>query len=148
MNAKQLKELGFESAAKELSASKEFNRKTCEAYAFYKIVRQEHIDKFNEESKKNSLKESGTAGKDLYHAYDKLCLTNIKEYKEVPPEPVLTKLKEARDKAIFDSFEIMKIESVKEYKDPILFGRIIGCTDLFFIAEWDEDIKMKDLIGE
>lgn len=151
MDTKEIKEieaLGFTTIAKELTAEQEFNRKTAEAYLQFKIVRQEHIENFNKELKKKTLRELGTAGRDLYHEYETLKLQDIRQYPSLPPAEVLGKLKEAQKLNIFDYYEIMKIESVQEYKDPILFGCINGCPDKFFIAEWDQDIKLADLIGE
>jgi hypothetical protein len=36
---------------------------------------------------------------------------------------------------------------VKEVIDPIIFGKIDGCTDRFFIAQWDDDVKIEDIVG-
>lgn len=48
----------------------------------------------------------------------------------------------------FDTFEIAKIEAVEERKDPIVFGCITGCPDKFFIAQWDDDVKIEDILTE
>lgn len=45
----------------------------------------------------------------------------------------------------FDSFSVAHIAEVK---DPILFGEIAECTDKFFIAQWDEDVKIEDILTE
>ena len=37
---------------------------------------------------------------------------------------------------------------VKELlKDPILVGRIQGCSDAFVIAQWDTDLKVEDILS-
>ena len=143
IKTEELKALGFTKAALEIDKTKEFNRKLSEAYLHYKIVRSEHIEAFNEKLKTRTYRDSV-----YYVEYEKLVEIDIAEYGAVPPAPVLDKLKEAKKHNCFDYFTIAKIESVKEYKDPILFGRIEGCSDRFFLTDWDNDIKLSELIGE
>ena len=57
-------------------------------------------------------------------------------------------MSEAKARGIFDTFEVAQIDSVVEYKDPIVFGRIEGCGDRFFVAEWADDVSITDLIGD
>jgi hypothetical protein len=47
----------------------------------------------------------------------------------------------------FDSFEIAKIQWKREIKDPILFGRIDGCPDRFYVSQWDDDVRIEDILG-
>ena len=70
------------------------------------------------------------------------------EYPSAPPQAVLDKVEEAQKVGCFDAFEVCKVESVREYKDPIVFGRITGCPDRFFIAQWDNDVKIEDILKE
>lgn len=74
----------------------------------------------------------------------RLSLTPVSEYEGVPPTDVLSKMKEAKDCQIFDSFEII---SVKRVPDPILVGKMEGTKDLFYIAEWDDDVSIDDFIN-
>lgn len=46
----------------------------------------------------------------------------------------------------FDRFEIAKIHWKEELKGPILFGIIDICTDKFFIAQWDDDLRIEDIL--
>jgi len=32
--------------------------------------------------------------------------------------------------------------------DPILLGRITGCENRYFIAQWDDDVKIEDILKE
>lgn len=67
----------------------------------------------------------------------------IEEYDGVPPKEVLAKLKIHKDKALFDYFTIATVENIK---DPLLFGKINTSDDRYFIAQWDEDILLNDLV--
>ena len=53
----------------------------------------------------------------------------------------------SRHLGVFDTFEVAKIESTRVYRDPIVFGRISGCDDRFYIAQYDDDVKIEDLLG-
>ena len=138
MDTKLLKELGFEAASAKVEEKSKLMKKMHTAYNNYEFVTPESIDKFNERLKKETLRE----GKQAYH-YKALTFTPIKEYTEVPPQEALERLKEAKERKCFDSFEVAKISDVKEVKDPILFGRIKGCGDRFFIAQWDDDVTLE-----
>lgn len=67
----------------------------------------------------------------------------IKEIEELPPNDVLIKLAEHKQRNVFDYFTIAK---VKNMYDPLLFGRIEGSTDRYFIAQWGDDINLDDVI--
>ena len=134
----ELKELGFDTAAKKVHDSQELLAKMSTAYANFDHVTEENIQKFQEKVKKETVKDHKG-----YITYNHLAFHDIKNYQEVPPADVLTKLREAKQVGCFDYFEIAKIESVKEVKDPILFGRIKGCGDYFFIAQWMDDVTIE-----
>lgn len=61
----------------------------------------------------------------------------------LPPQDVLDKLKVARDSKLFDDYAVLHIEYVP---DPILCGKIKESEDLYFIAEWGEDVKLSDIV--
>ena len=65
---------------------------------------------------------------------------------EFPPDTVLDALEKAKEDNCFDTFEVAKISWIEEIKDPILFGIIEGCSDKFFISQWDDDVKIEDLL--
>lgn len=127
--AKLLKELGLEKVAEKILKKKEGKEKLLKAVE-YKYATQTEIDDY--------CKELNKYGK-------RLVLTPIKEYKNLPPDDVLSDLKIAQDKKCFDEFLIAHVEKVK---DPILFGRIKDFPFLYFyIGQWGDDVKIEDIIG-
>jgi len=60
------------------------------------------------------------------------------------PDDVLDKIEQARERRLFDAFQVMWAEKVK---DPIVFGVLDGCQDMFFVAEWDDDITFEQLLA-
>jgi hypothetical protein len=130
----RLEKLGFKAASskvKELSIKK---RKMAIAYEHYRFVRPEKIEAFNRKLEKESRRGS---------EYKTLSFTPVESYSEVPPGHVLEKMEAAVDRKCFDQFEVAHIINVK---DPILFGRIHGCPDRFFIDQWDDDVRIEDIL--
>lgn len=138
VDLKELQELGFDSAVKVVEKNKELVRKSAIAYEHFDYVTPEMVSKFNEEVKAKTRKEDKNS-----YRYDTLVFIDIKNYTEVPPKDVLEKLREAKKWNCFDTFEIAKIESVVEMRDPILFGRVNECGDRFFIAQWEDDVTIE-----
>ena len=139
----QLKELGFEKAASDIEKLKEFNRKCAIAYENFRYVKPEQISSFNSRLRRETEKKESWGS-----TYDKLVFTNIKSYSEVPPNDVLESLQKAKGFGCFDEFEIAKIASTQERVDPILFGKVNGCEDLFYIGQWDNDVKIEDILKD
>ncbi len=137
----RLKELGFNTAAENAVKRASLAEKLGKAYSKYLYVSEDQINKFNERLKKESEKENKNS-----YTYKKLKFIDIKDYTEIPPQEALDSLKDAKEDNVFDTFEITKIEDVIEQKDPILFGRIEECNDRFFITQWDDDIKIEDIL--
>lgn len=133
-----LEKLGFTKAAANVKRLSDLQKKMMIAYEFYRFATQEQIDRFNKELKRET--EKG-------FSYDMLTFTSIQNYEEVPPTQVLEALAEAVGRQCFDSFEIAHIVKVTKVPDPILFGRIVGCPDRFYIAQWDEDVKIEDILS-
>lgn len=142
---KELKELGLTTAANKVEKDQELLIKMHIAYDNYQWARQFDIDEFNTKLKKKTERTTGKEGVDQYRIYDKLVMIKLEDYKEVPPQEVLKKLREAKSHQCFDYFEIAKIESVEEYEDPVMFGRINGCGDYFYIAQWDDDVTFEEI---
>lgn len=69
--------------------------------------------------------------------------TPIADYEGIPPRHALEALKAAQEKAVFDYFTIASVNAVQ---DPLLLGRINDNDDRFFIAQWDTDVCLDDLI--
>lgn len=69
--------------------------------------------------------------------------TPVSEYPDIPPNDVLQVMKTHKDRKIFDYFSIAKVTHIV---DPIMFGRINGCEDRFYIAQWGNDITLDDIL--
>ena len=143
MDTIQLKKLGFKKAVNDIEQGLELKRKMTIAYEHFRYVKQEKIDAFNAKLRKETEET-----KDYSTIYDTLQFTLVADYGSVPPAEVLEKVEEAQKLGCFDIFEIATVKSVEERKDPIIFGRINGCPDRFFIAQWDDDVKVEDILDE
>lgn len=141
-----LEELGMNKAADDLKEKADRKRKLVIAYEHFRYVKPEQVDAFNERLKKQTMKREGRKNIDLYEKYDQLTFGKLEEYASIPPMDVLEKVVDAKKMDCFDEFEVAKIESMVEYKDPIIFGRIKNCPHRFFVAQWDDDVKITDLL--
>ena len=133
----RLDKLGFKTVTKKLELAK----KLSPAYEKYMFVTEEKIQKFNQKL----MEESKTEDKNSY-SFKKLFFTPIDQYGEIPPAHVLDKIEKAQEDGIFDKFEVARIKWQTISKDPIVFGSIYGCSDYFFIAQWDDDVRFEDIV--
>lgn len=139
--AEMLEELGFKIAASRLRDMQKRKRKLALAYEHYRVVKPAKVMEFNERLKKDTIQ-----GEEPHNAtWKRLDFTPIESYPNVPPLEVLETLAIAVGRECFDSFEVAYIAAVK---DPILFGRIKCCDDRFFIDQWDDDVKITDLLKD
>lgn len=139
----KLAKVGMRTAVAQLQEKKATAKKMLIAYEHYRFVRQENIDAFNRKLKEESYKET----RDAYQ-YKFLNFISLESYTEIPPLHVLESIEQAMEKGCFDTFEVAKIQDVVQVKDPIVFGRIKGCPDRFFIDQWDDDVRITDLLKE
>lgn len=144
MKSAELLELGFDKAGGKLKEKEDLKRKLAIAFEFHRVVTPGIIDRFQKQLRKKTEKK----GKFGEVSYDTLAFCKIAEYGEVPPADVLDKVKEAKERKCFDYFEVAKVETVQVRPDPIIFGRIKGVNDRFFIAQWDNDVKIEDILME
>ena len=126
----KLEKLGFKKLKDGLAKARGMQKKLALAYEHFRYVKQDKIDAFNEKLRP-------------HNKY--LAFTGIEEYDKVPPTDVLDALEKAQEIGCFDSYEVAHIAEVK---DPILFGRITDCPDRFFIAQWDDDVRIEDILKE
>jgi len=174
MKVEQLKELGLNSAAEKLETCQTMTRNLAVAYEHYRVVTPEIFNRFSEALKKKTMevvsKCTNCQGKGFVKqgirnnllpcfechrhpgaeeiSYDTLAFIELDKYTEIPPPDCLLDLKKAQDLKCFDEFEVAKIESVHVRPDPIIFGGIKGCVDKFFITQWDDDVKIEDILKE
>ena len=135
----RLQKLGLTAASKRVVELRERKRKLAIAYEHYRFVRQEKIDAFNKKLYEKTINK-------INYTHQTLSFTALDNYDQTPPEPVLDQLETAIGRNCFDSFEVAHIVTVVKVPDPILFGRIKACPDRFFIAQWDNDVKIDDLL--
>lgn len=136
-SGKSLRALGMGKAADKV----DMVLKMKTAYALYQYVSPDKVQKFNALLREETLQEDKRA-----YRYQELVSTPLEQYPEVPPAHVLESLAVAQKNDCFDSFEVAHIVSVEKLKDPIVFGRIKGCSDRFFIQQWDDDVSIEDLL--
>ena len=141
--SERLEKLGFADAAARLKVLTERKRKLAIAYEHYRFVREEKITAFNRELER---KEPPTS-KNGYQ-YKQLSFTPVSQYTEVPPEHVLASLEVAMERKCFDRYAVAHIVTKVKTPDPILFGMVDGCSDCFFIDQWDEDVKIEDILKD
>lgn len=131
----RLQKLGLTVAANRLKKGKALKRKLAVAYEHYRFVRPEKIEEYQTKLRKATLDRRG--------GYKTLAFTRLEHYGEIPPSATLEALEVAQERGCFDYFEIAHVVKVE---DPILFGRVDGCKDRFFVAQWDEDVKIEDIL--
>lgn len=132
----KLEALGFTSAANKVKELQDKSRKMAIAYEHFTFIRPEWIAAFQVKLREQSKNDP--------EGYKTLRFTPVAEYEKTPPDSVLVSLENAIGKKCFDSFEVAHIERVK---DPIIFGRIKGCADAFYIDQWDNDVSIAEILG-
>lgn len=135
----RLVQLGFTKAAERANKLSGKRKKLMIAYEHYRYIRREKIEAFKEKLFEKTHNWDGNGGR---HA---LSFSKIEDYEAAPPMDVLDLLETAKGHKCFDSFEIVYI---KKIKDPLLLGVIEGCSDKFFIGQWDDDISINDILAE
>ncbi len=137
-----LKELGLEKASENVQGKIDLSMKLTIAYEHYRVVTPKIIERFQDELKRKTKKKLSHGG----ISYDRLAFVALKDYAEVPPEHALLALKEAKKRNCFDYFEVAKVETVEERPDPIIFGRVDKSPDRFFVTQWDDDVRIEDIL--
>ncbi len=134
----RLSRLGFKHLGTTLEKAKAAKRKLAIAYEHFRFVAQEKVNAFNER-----LRRETQIGRGFGMSYAELAFVPIENYDKVPPKEALDALEVAQGLKCFDTYEVGYIRQVK---DPLLFGRVTGCPDRFFIAQWDDDVSISDLL--
>lgn len=144
----ELKELGFDAASQQVQKDRELARKLRTAFEHYRVVEPEHFTRFNSDLKAKTEQKDGKNQWGNITTYDRLKFTPVAQYTAVPPPEVLEALRAAKGHGCFDAFEVATIESVRVVPDPIIFGIITGSANKYFIAQWDNDVKIEDILKE
>lgn len=136
----QLEQLGLKAAAEGVTRAK----KLSIAYQHYRFIEEGKINDFNAKLYKDTYKSPSPL---ICGSYCQLTFTSLGEYPAVPPAEVLNALEAAHGHQCFDRFEVAQITEQSVPKpDPILFGIVDGCSDRFFIAQWDDDVRIEDIL--
>lgn len=144
MTAQELREVGMEEAANQLEAKMKLAKKMMIAYEHFRFVTPEITQRFQDALRKKTLK----GDKYGNQTYDTLKFQELKKYSKVPPKSVLNSIKKAMEMGCFDKYEVASVETVEVRPDPIVFGVIDSCEDKFFIDQWDNDVKIEDILKE
>ena len=147
-NIDRLEQLGLTAVATELKQELSIRQKLTIAYEHFRYLTPEKVAAFDAKLLAETRQEEGVNQWGQIYSYKRTKLTPLKDYRKVPPDSVLDALESAQGRGCFDTFEVMTIESHKVVPDPILFGRVTGCADLFFISQWDEDVKIEDILKD
>lgn len=138
-----LEAAGMVAAAVKLKEAAALRRKLAIAYEHFRFVRPEKIEAYRQRLKE-ATQQGPKPGSTWYGTtYKDLSFTPLQSYPQVPPADVVKSVVDARGKQCFDAFEVAHIVDVK---DPIVFGRVNGCADRFFVAQWDNDVRIEDIL--
>ena len=147
-DTERLKQLGLTQCATRIEEELTVRQKLAVAYEKYRYLTPAKIEAFNVKLREETEKKEGKNQWGKIKSYKRTKMTPLEQYGSVPPETALAALEAAHADQCFDSFEVMTVEWHKEVPDPILFGVIKGCADRFFIAQWDADVKIEDILKD
>lgn len=154
MNAIDLmNEIGMKKAVSKIDSKIKMCEKLSTAYNNFEFIDEDGISSFQERLKKDTtvIVRNGKVVKKVDPSryqelkYDTLVFNKLSDYEKTPPMDCLIDIKKAQGLGCFDYYEVAEVISVVEVVDPVVFGRIKGCSDRFFITQWDDDVKWEDL---
>jgi len=141
----ELRELGLTTAANKVKQARDLARKLRIAFEHFRVVTPEILDRFRKELYGHSYELNA---RNYSYTYKDLRFTALENYTEVPPREVLSKIKDAKELKCFDRFEVATLETVEKVPDPVVFGIIDGCDNKYFVAQWDDDLKIEEILRE
>ena len=141
----ELRELGLTEAANKMKHQRELAQKLRIAFEHFRVVTPEQVSRFQRE-----LMDTGRRSMSAYgsYSYQSLKFTALEAYPNVPPGEVLQKIREAKELKCFDRFQVLTLETVEVIPDPVVFGIIDGCDNKYFVAQWDDDVKIEQILRE
>jgi hypothetical protein len=140
----ELRELGLNAAADKMKRARELAGKLRIAFEHFRVVTPEQFARFKEELWNQRESNQLTYGL----SYKTPKLTALEAYPEVPPAKVLEEIRAAKELKCFDRFEVLTLQSVEVVPDPVIFGIIEGCDNKYFVAQWDDDVKIEQILRE
>jgi hypothetical protein len=140
----ELRELGLTEAANKMKHQRELAQKLRVAFEHYRVVTPEQLNRFEAELFERRVVSPYSGG----YSYQSLKFTPLAAYPNVPPSDVLEKIREAKGLKCFDTFQVLTLETVEVVPDPVVFGIINGCDNRYFVAQWDDDVKIEQILRE
>lgn len=147
-NIERLEQLGLTQCATRLKTELSVREKLATAYEKYRYLTLEKIQAFDQKLRKETEKKDGENQWGAITSYKRTVFTALAQYGKVPPDAALDALEAAQKDGCFDAYEVMTVEWHKEIPDPILFGIVQGCSDKFFIVQWDTDVAIEDILKD
>jgi hypothetical protein len=144
----ELRELGLTEAANKMKRARETARKLRIAFEHFRVVTPDHLQRFQGELVEKGMRANAYSNPYGGYTYQSLKFTALEAYPEVPPREVLQKIREAKELKCFDRFEVLTMESVVVVPDPVVFGIVNGCDNKYFVAQWDDDVKIEQILRE
>ena len=136
-----LKSIGLTAVAETIEETASLSDKLKQAYARYRYLSPSAIERFQAKLQAEAhMNDQGVT------SYKRLRFTRLESYPKLPPDDVLAALDQAKSYGCFDYFEVADLETVKVYPDPLLLGCVNNCADKFFITQWDQDVKIQDIL--
>lgn len=135
-----LKSIGLVAVAETIEETASLSEKLKEAYARYRFLTPSAIERFQQKLRDEATQAHGVI------SYKRLRFTRLEQYQKLPPDEVLAALEQAKSYQCFDYFEVADLETVKQLPDPLLLGCVNNCADKFFITQWDEDVKIQNIL--
>jgi len=124
-------------------------RKMAVAGEHHRVITPDNLAQFGRKLKRRTLRlwRSGMYAKS---SWKKLAFDDIGHYQGIPPQHAREALAKAKELKVFSRFEVgtLKEEVTSQYRDPdpILVGVIDGCDNKYFIAQWDNDVAIEDIL--
>ncbi len=70
--------------------------------------------------------------------------TTVEALTAIPPKAAMTAIAKAQSTGLFEKIQVLSLVRVP---DPIAFGRIEGSDDFYYITQWDDDVKVEDILA-
>lgn len=137
----ELKRLGLTAAAAVIHDASQLSAKLKIAYERYRFLTPTAIQKFQDK-----LRAEQVTDEKGVRIYKQLRFTALESYPKIPPDHVLAALMQAKEVGCFDTFEVVDLETITVLPDPLLLGCITGSEDKFYITQWDDDVKIQDIL--
>lgn len=146
----------MQTAAENFEKQYQTARKVAIAKEHFRFVTEKNLDDFNAklraESRRVKTVRMSSNREVETTTYKALLIEDLKDYSGIPPKEVIEKVKQAKALKCFDKFEVASIvekqhqRTIEKVPDPIIFGRVHESDLRFYIAQWDNDVRIEDIL--